>query len=159
MATLNEDLLAVSLEGFNRSAPLPSQVDETLTYSEEGWKGALKGFLVGGVASALTFGVGGAIIGAKQKEERVLLKKQIDTIADRIAQIHNGDVEKAKKAGKSVPSKQDVKLDGMDVVKSALLGYAFSGIYNGYSGHKIEELEKELEQKMKELEAAFSAAK
>lgn len=159
MSTINKALLSISVEGFERSANVPVAASETLTYSEEGWKGALKGFLIGNVASALTFGVGGALISASQKEKRILLKKQIETIAGRIADIHNGNIEKAKKEGKSIPKKQDIELDSTDVLKSALLGFAFAGIYGGYSEHKIEELEKELEGKMKELEAAFSLAK
>jgi len=156
MATLNEDLLAVSLEGFDRSSVAPAGSEEVLSYSEEGIKGAVLGFLLGTGTYLLPLASGA--VNATMKDKRVKLKNEINQIAKKIAQIQKGDYEAAKKEGREIDIKDVKGAAAADVIKSAVLGIFLSPIYTSYQMHMAEELNKELASKMAELQMAMSEA-
>jgi len=134
------------------------------SYSEEGFMGGLKGFLLGVGANLVSLPIGGpvlagaatAAIGTEQAKRANKLKQEILAISKRIVDIKTGDVKKAKAEGLRVHQDDIKPLTTEDVVKSALLGGFLFSIYTGYKGHEIEELNKEMAVKMMELKIEFA---
>lgn len=130
------------------------EVEDGSEVSNEGLVGGLLGFLVGG--TSILPGVGTAVHGAV-KAKRMELKKDIEAIAKRIEKIRKGDLEDAKKNGIKIP-KRDLDIDWVEVVKSALLGTFFGPIYGAHQGSELENLNKELRAKLKELQKEMDDA-
>lgn len=146
--------------------------------SMEGWGGAVRnyllnigavytGALVGGaagtvagpagtVAGAAAGSVGASVAFANHTAKKALtLKKQIEDITNRIADAKNGDLEDARKKGAKLQP-HDVELDGKEVLKKTLMG-TFIPFYNAYNGHKIEEMQKELQKKLDQLKIVLES--
>lgn len=121
-----------------------------------GVAGAVVGSVAGPVGSAVGFQTGAALVDQSMLKERIRLKKQIEQIADRIVQARDGDFKAAIAKG-SKPSKAELdENDREHVLKWTLLGRLIP-FYSGYNGHKIEQLQDELKEKIAELESIFNA--
>lgn len=126
---------------------------QDLAVSQEGFKGAVKGFAIGtaGVLlSPLTLGLSNGAVDAGLKQRRERLGNEINVLAKRLADLKNGDVAQAKKEGIQVPKEQINDVDAGEVVKSFILGMVLP-FYSTYQGHKVEELEIQLAAKVAEL--------
>lgn len=120
----------------------------------EGFVGGLLGFLFGG-AGWLPF-VGPAIHGAV-KAKRLKLREDIQTISKRIAAARNGQIDEVAKKGTKLP-KGLKHVDTVEIIKSALLGQFFGGLYGIHQGSDLENLNDELKKKIAELEKELEAA-
>jgi len=141
-------------EGADTESAETEVANSEVTVSQEGFAGAVVGFLVG--AAGWTPFVGAAIHAAA-KAKRLKLREDIQTIAKRIAAVRKGQIEKAKKEGLELPKKLE-DVDYVEIIKSAFLGQFFGGFYGAWQGGDMEELNKELKAKLKELESELDAA-
>lgn len=125
----------------------------------KGVGGSLAGVAVGGALAGPVGAVagkytGGMLVDNELMKKRLKLKKEIEEIAQRIVQARDGDFKAAMAKG-SKPTKAE--LDTNDVVHAirwAAVGQLIP-FYSGYQGHKIEQLQEELADKIKELELLF----
>lgn len=134
-----------------------SNEDADLTVSNEGWLGAVAGFIGTGVVSSLIPFAGGAAIGAGAKAQMQKYQQDIETISERIAKIRNGQIDEATKKGLQLP-KSIKRVDGIDVAKGAVWGTLFGPIYGAVKGSEIENEYKKLQSKLDELEKAMKQA-
>ena len=136
------------------AAETTSDDSQDLNVSQEGIAGAVIGFIVG--SAGWTPFVGGAIHGAA-KVKRLKLREDIQTIATRIEQVRRGQLAEAQKKGLSVP--ENLKnVDMVDIIKSAFIGQFFGSFYGAYQGSDLENLNRELREKLAELEKEVKLA-
>lgn len=184
MSTFNKSLLSVAVEGFEDSAPSMEEYVESLNYSAEGWKGAMKGFLLsaggqfsGGVAGAAVGGplglllgrsAGAAAVTAAQTDRMLKLRREILVVSKRIADLKKGHLEKVEKAGYKVPKTVRSGADIATTVTNAVGGAYLTAVNPFYAlvetalgasyGSQIENLEKDLDSKIQQLKREFQKA-
>lgn len=124
------------------------------TVSQEGFGGGLLGFLAGSLGWAPFVGAG---VHAAAKTARLKLQQDIEKISKRIADVRKGDIEDAKKNGTKVPKSLE-NFDFVTVIKSALLGQFFGPFYGAHQGSELENLNDQLQAKLKELKAEMDKA-
>ncbi len=113
--------------------------------------GAILGAVAGpaGIAAGAMAGEATAI--NYQLKQRERLKKQIEDLADRIVKARNEDFKEiVAKGGKPKKAELDEN-DREHILKWTIFG-TFIPFYTGYNGHKIEELQEQLKDKIDELE-------
>ena len=135
----------------------PSNEDFNLTVSQEGWLGALAGFIGTGVVSTLVPFAGGGVIGASAKAQLQKLQEDIAEISERIAKVRNGMIDDSVKKGLELP-KSIKKVDAIDIAKGAVWGTLFGPIYGAVKGSEIENEYNKLNAKHAELEKALKEA-
>lgn len=131
---------------------VPATGDEQI--SQEGFGGGLLGFLAGGLMWTPFVGAG---VSATAKVARLKLQQDIEKISKRIAAVRKGDLEDAKKNGTKVPKGMD-NVDFVTVLKSALLGQFFGSFYGAHQGSELQNLNNELQAKLKQLKAEMEKA-
>lgn len=144
-------------EGTDAGVPAEGEVPaegDGETVSQEGFGGGLLGFLTGTLGWAPFVGAG---VNAAAKTARLKLQQDIEKIAKRIADVRKGDIEDAKKNGTKVPKNLD-NFDFVTVLKSALLGQFFGPFYGAHQGSQLQNLNNELQSKLKELKAELDKA-
>jgi hypothetical protein len=139
---------AKTVDEFDTASP------EMVSISQEGFAGGLVGFLVGSTGWVPFVG---PAIQAAAKTKRLKLREDIQTIAKRIAQVRNGQIEEAKKNGTKLP-KILKNIDYIEIIKSAILGQVFGGFYGAWQGSDLQNLNNQLQSKLKELEAELERA-
>lgn len=135
----------------------PSNEDFNLTVSQEGWLGALAGFIGTGVVSTLVPFAGGGAIGAGAKAQLQKLQEDIAEISERIAKVRNGMIDDSVKKGLELP-KSIKKVDAIDIAKGAVWGTLFGPIYGAVKGSEIENEYNKLNAKLAELEKVLKQA-
>lgn len=135
----------------------PSNEDFNLTVSQEGWLGALAGFIGTGVVSTLVPFAGGGVIGASAKAQLQKLQEDIAEISERIAKVRNGMIDDSVKKGLELP-KSIKKVDAIDIAKGAVWGTLFGPIYGAVKGSEIENEYNKLNAKLAELEKVLKQA-
>lgn len=118
--------------------------------SQEGFTGGLLGWIVG-TSTFITPGISTAIHGAA-KAQRDKLRGDIQEIAKRIAKVRAGEIEEVKKKGIKLP-KDIENPDWNSIIKGALIGTFFGPFYGTYQGHKLQQMNNELQAKLRELES------
>lgn len=159
---VEENLEPVATEEPTSDAPEDTPAEDstepegTSEVSNEGFVGGVLGFIVGAVGWTPFVGAG---ISAAAKAKRLALKKDIEVIAKRIAKIHNGELADAEKNGTKIPDRDHVKeMDWVEIVKSAILGTILGPIYGAYQGSELQNLNRDLKAKIKELEEEIERA-
>lgn len=125
--------------------------EEKLNLSQEGFTGWLAGFLLGGMPIA------GTAMGAASRGAASKLKSEIDNIAKEIARVKAEATAGAYQDGKipEIVYKTEKSIDFSAVVRGALFGTIpiVNSFYNGNAVSKLQDLDRELKKKIKELEA------
>ena len=137
---------------------------DNLTYSSEGAKGAILGFLLGTGAQAIAPFLGGAVAGATYEENIEITKRDILHVSKQIAALQNKDVAEATRLGlrtgnqtlRGHRKKALERMDHTQVLKMALAGLVLSPITASFQGSKYEDLQKELAEKLVELKLAYA---
>lgn len=155
--TMAEELLRLAEKAAKKAGGSVSNEDADMTVSQEGWLGAVAGFVGGGALGALIPFAGGAAVGAAAKAQMQKLQQDIETISGRIAKIRNGQIDEATKKGLELP-KGIKHIDGVDVAKGAVWGFLFGPIYSAVKGSEIENEYSKLNSKLKELENCLKQA-
>ena len=142
--------ISVSAEGDEKDLYSTGELNQMI--SNEAFVGGLLGFLGTSVVVGIPF-VGTAVHGAL-RVERIKLREDIQTIAKRIEKVRNGQLTEAKAKKMTLPDGiKDV--DWVEVLKSSLLGTFFGPLYGIRQGSQIEDLNKELQKKLGELEESL----
>lgn len=138
----------------NESAETESEDSQGLEVSQEGFTGGLIGWVCG-TSGWVPFV--GPTIHAVAKTKRLKLREDIQTIAKRIEKIRAGQIEKAAEEGLELPKKLK-HVDFIDIIKSAVFGQFFGSFYGAWQGSDLQNLNNELQAKLKELETELNAA-
>lgn len=146
------------LEGEQILSPQDELALESGELALEGWRGGLKGFVIGLGASILPFGASAAGISYKRKVLK--LREEIQGIAKQIAEVAADNGKKAVEEGKlkAEDFKKEVDIGWKGVVGGFFGGGFFGPWYSMVRGSQIEDLKKEMDSKVKELQAMLDKA-
>lgn len=126
---------------------------DQLTYSEEGFGGGLVGFIIG--LAPIPFYATAMSAAAKVRIQK--LQQDIEVISERISKLRNKQIDESVKKGIELP-KELKHVDGSDVLKGAVLGTIFGPIYGIFIGSEYQDLNNELNKKIKELSVELEKA-
>lgn len=150
---LKSSLGIAALEGFKEDT---INVDG-LNAANEGWKGAVGGFVSG------MFGIGpvstGAVVGAALKNTVAQKKKEIELLAKEIEKAALDNGKSAVSSGKlsSEDFTKHVKVGSEGIIKGYILGTLFGPIYTAIKGSELEDLLGQLKAKTEDLDKILAA--